>query len=430
MANNAFWQFIYNYLIFPALYIALKIAAFKNNKLNETLAGHSGLWQRIDDQMQKRKNHMPLIWFHVASAGEYLQAMPVMQRLMNDGYQCALTVTSISGIRWANKQRANFPELVLVDYFPFDSKRNVNRLITLINPNAIVYVKFDLWPNLIWEANKQSIPQFLISATLHEKSKRITSTIARSFYSSIYNCLNQIFAVTDDDKQRFLLTCPAHQHVVTVGDTRFDSVLDRKKQIPPPQLPDYVKQKTVLVLGSIWPADEHHIFPAILQALDAFEELLLIAAPHEVDEEHLQMIEETFSKFPQARFTQLSSDMGEKRVIIVDTVGQLSSIYHYANLAYVGGAFSTGVHNTMEPCAMGLPAIFGPFYQNSPEAMTLVKGGKSFSIKNEKEFSDILFKLLRDSNFLEQTGKAAADFIENQAGASDLCFTKIKEAIA
>lgn len=430
MANKTFWQTTYSTVVLPALFLALKAAAFKNQKLNETIAGHKGLWQRIEEQMRARKNHMPLVWFHVASAGEYLQAMPVMQRLMNDGYQCALTITSVSGIRWANKQRAQYPELILVDYFPLDTQKNVNRLINLINPNAIVFVKFDLWPNLIWEADKKGIPQFLISATLHEKSKRLTSGIARSFYKSIYRCLTQIFAVTEEDKQRFLETCPSHPHVDVVGDTRFDSVLDRKKQIPPPKLPDYVKEKTVLVLGSIWPADEHHIFPELLKALENYPDLLIIAAPHETDETHLHAIEETFKKFPQGRFTRLENETAEKRVIIVDTVGQLSSIYHYADLAYVGGAFSTGVHNTMEPCAMGLPAIFGPFYQNSPEAINMVQEKKCFSIKNENEFSEILNNFLSDEAFRTETGKAAADYIENQAGASDISFRKIKEAIA
>ena len=430
MATTAIWQAIYSYFLLPSLNLALKAIAFRNQKINETLAGHRGVWQRIEEQMRQRKNHMPLVWFHVASAGEYLQAMPVMQRLMADGYQCALTVTSVSGIRWANRQRANFPELILVDYFPLDTQGNVNRLIDLINPNAIVFVKFDLWPNLIWEACKRKIPLLLISATLHEKSKRLTSKIARSFYASIYACLDQIMAVTDEDKQRFLETCPTHQGISVVGDTRYDSVLDRKKQIPPPRLPDYVKQRTVLVLGSIWPADEHHIFPAILRAMEAFPDLMVIAAPHETDEPHLQSIEATFENYAPVRFTQIKPDNDEKRVIIVDTVGQLSSIYHYADLAYVGGAFSTGVHNTMEPCAMGLPAVFGPFYQNSPEAMTMVKEKKCFSIKNEKEFSDILFALLRDKAFRVATGKAAANFIEEQSGASDVCFSKIKEAIS
>jgi len=123
-----------------------------------------------------------VIWFQVASAGEYLQAVPVMERLMNDGTKCALTVTAVSGYRWANKRKSQYPNLVLLDYLPLDTQTNINRLLDLIKPNILVFVKFDLWPNLIWETNKKNIPKFLLSATLNEKPKRVKSSLARSFY--------------------------------------------------------------------------------------------------------------------------------------------------------------------------------------------------------------------------------------------------------
>jgi len=145
----------------------------------------------------------------------------------------------------------------------------------------------------------------------------------------------------------------------------------------------------------MWPADEHHIFPALTKALNRFPDLFIIAAPHETDDNHMNVIEKTFAKFNPSKFTEnnLSSS---NRVLIVNTVGQLSALYSYASLAYVGGAFSTGVHNTIEPAAMGVPAIFGPFFQNSPEAMNMVEAKKCFSIKNESEFEATLNKLPTD----------------------------------
>lgn len=430
MTIRAFWQTTYSSLVLPTFYIVLKFAAFKNLKLKETLAGYNDLWQRLEKQIANRNTQIPLIWFHVASAGEFLQALPVMQRLMADGYQCALTITSVSGIRWANKQRAQYPNLILVDYFPLDTKRNVNRLLDIIKPNAIIFVAYDLWPNLIWEACKRKLPLFLISAILNEKSKRISSYIARSFYKHIYPCLTAIFTVSEQDKKRFEKTCASLQHISIVGDTRIDSVLDRKKQISPPKLPDYVKDRTVILLGSVWPSDEYHIFPVLQEALNRFPDLLLIVAPHETDNEHIQFIEKTFKDFKQTRFTSLQNEVEEKRLIIVDTVGHLSSLYYYADLAYVGGAFGSGVHNTIEPCAMGLPAIFGPFFQNSPEAINLVKEKTCFSIKNKQEFSSILYKLLEDPEYRKKTGFEAARYVENHAGASELIYLKIKDAIS
>ncbi|MDH5258272.1 MAG: 3-deoxy-D-manno-octulosonic acid transferase [Gammaproteobacteria bacterium] len=397
--------------------------------MRDTLTGHVGLFERIEDQLKARDAAKPVVWFHVASAGEYLQALPVMERLMDDGTQCALTITSVSGYRWANKRKDQYPNLVLLDYFPLDTQTNVNRLLDMIQPTLTVYVKFDLWPNLIWETRKRGIPQFLISATLHNKSKRVTSSLARSFYSSLYQCLDQILTVTDDDKKRFLETCPEHKNITTVGDTRFDSVLDRKAKLATPELPEFIRNKTVLVLGSIWPADEHHIFPVITKALNNFSDLFVIAAPHETDKSHIDAIEKTFKKSKPAKFTENNLD-SDNRVLIVDTVGQLSALYAYANIAYVGGAFSTGVHNTMEPAAMGVPAIFGPFYQNSPEAMDMVEAKKCFSIRNETEFESLLNKLLNDVSYRKAAGESAAQYIQTQAGASDACFLKIKECIA
>ena len=418
-------------MVFPGLSLALKITSLKNKKLHDTLAGHKGVWERTETQLKDRDNNKPTIWFHVASAGEYLQALPVMERLMANDIQCALTITSISGYRWANKRKINYPNLVLIDYLPLDTKQNMQRLIATIKPTAIVYVKFDLWPNLIWEANKRNIPQLLISATLHEKSKRVTNALGRSFYRSIYQSLTHILTVTDDDKNRFIQNSPGITNVTTVGDTRFDSVLDRKKSLKAPELPGIDTDKPLLIFGSVWPSDEHHIFKGILKALKTFPDLRLIIAPHETDEAHIKAIEETFSDYDCCRFSQLENHTeSSHRIVIIDAVGFLSSLYLYADIAYVGGAFSTGVHNTMEPAAMGVPAIFGPFYQNSPEAMSMVKDEKCFSIKNSEEFENILFKLIKDVDYRTSKGQAAAKYIEQQAGASDACFSKIKDCIA
>lgn len=422
-------QFIYSYFILPAIIVASKLISLNNQKMRDTLAGHPGLFQRIEEQLKKRDSKKPLVWFHVASAGEYLQALPVMERLMSNGFQCALTLTSVSGYRWANKRKEQYPDLIALDYFPLDTRSNVNRLIDIINPAIVVYVKFDLWPNLIWETHKRNIPQFLLSATLHNKSKRVTSSLARSFYGSLYQCIDHILTVTDEDKKRFLESCPTHKSITTIGDTRFDSVLDRKSKLETPELPDFIKDKTVLILGSIWPADEHHIFPAITRALNNFPGLFVIAAPHETDNNHIQAIEKTFAEYKPVKFTE-NNLTSNNRVLIVNTVGQLSALYAYANIAYVGGAFSTGVHNTMEPAAMGVPAIFGPFFQNSPEAMNMVDAEKCFSVKNESEFKEQLTKLLNDASYRSAAGESAAKYIHAQAGASDACFLKIKECIA
>ncbi len=424
------WQSCYSYLLLPCLRFFVRLSALTNAKNRASLAGRQGLWQRINQQMEHRVQNKPLIWFHVASAGEYLQALPFMNKFIDQHYQCVLTVTSVTGLTWATKQQAASEHIMWIDYLPFDTKRNMHRLVRLLNPAAIIYVKFDLWPNMIWEAHKHQIPQFLISATLHPQSKRLSHGLSRSLYRSVYQCLNGIYAVSAGDKQRFLQTAPNHSDVYHIGDTRFDSVVERKKSIQAPQLPDYVKQNPVIVLGSSWPEDEKHVFPALLKALDAFPHTIAIIVPHEINEHHLHATEQCFATYGTIRYSAITThDKSQPRIIIVDTVGHLSSLYVYANIAYVGGAFGKGVHNVMEPCVMGVTTIFGPFYTNSPEVVELVNNQQCFPINNQQDIEQRLFEFLTDPTHCSAVGKTAAAYIEQRAGASETCYQLIEEKL-
>jgi 3-deoxy-D-manno-octulosonic-acid transferase len=425
------WQFVYSWIVYPAMWAGVHLVALKNQNLKEGLAGRKGMWQRIEAQIHQRNPKKLLIWFHVSSAGEFLQAQPVLERCMQQGFDCALTFTSVNGYKWI--QRTKFPDgqrPVVIDYLPLDSRWNMRWMIKTLRPAVIVYVKYDLWPNLVWEAYKAGIPQYLISATLQPRSKRLTSSIGRSLYRMLYTCLNGIFAVTEDDRQRFLSTNPDHPNIQMVGDTRFDSVLDRKRKLPVPKLPAYIDGKFVFIAGSSWPPDEACIFPALKEALERYSDFFVMIVPHEPTEEHLRNSETFFKDFPLERLTQLNQNpIRSPRIILGDTVGVLSSLYAAGTLAYVGGAFTTGVHNVMEPCAMGLPVIFGPKHYNSPEAIDLLKREIAFTVSHEDEFRTLLFKFLDDPEHCEQLGQRAAEVIESQAGVADRCFQLIMESI-
>lgn len=427
--TQSLWQILYNWLVQPLIAASARVLALTNANIKAGLDGRRGLWQRIETQLQQRDDTKPLLWFHVSSAGEFLQAQPVLERCAQHGYECAVTFTSVNGYKWA--QRAKFQDdrrPVVVDYLPFDSTRSVRRLLRLLQPAAIVYVKFDLWPNLIWQARRAGIPQYLISATLQPRSKRLTSAPGRSLYRHLYACLDGIFAVTEADRQRFLATNPEHPNIQTVGDTRFDSVLDRKKRVPPPSLPDYIQGKFIFIAGSTWPPDEAVIFPALQAALEQFPDLLLIIVPHEPTDEHVRHSETFFADAPVERLTQLQpAPSRPPRVIVGDTVGVLSSLYAVGALAYVGGAFTTGVHNVMEPCAMGLPVIFGPKHYNSPEAGDILQRGLAFTVNTADDFRTLLFRFLQQPDECRQLGQQAAQVIAQQAGVADRCFQLITQ---
>lgn len=410
------------------MWLGVHLAALKNQNLAAGLQGRKRLWQRLEAQLRQRSPEKPLIWFHVASAGEFLQAQPVLERCLRHNFECALTFTSVNAYKWL--QKAKFPEgqrPLVIDYLPLDSRRNMRRMLQLLHPVRIVYVKYDLWPNLLWEARRAGIPQYLISATLQPHSQRVTSWLGRSFYRGLYACLDGIFAVTEDDRRRFLATSPTHPNIQTVGDTKFDSVLDRKRRVPPPKLPEYVKDRFVLIAGSTWPPDEEVIFPALQEALTQYPDFLAIIVPHEPTEEHVRHSETFFQEFRVERFTQLNFSADHPaRVIVGDTVGILASLYSAGTLAYVGGAFTTGVHNITEPCAMGLPVIFGPKYYNSPEAGDFLKRGFTFTMTTSDEFRVILFRFLEHRDECRELGRQAIAAIEAQAGVADRCFELIK----
>lgn len=425
------WKILYTWIALPLLWVVSKILSLKNEKMKKSIDGKKGSVLRIGEGMIHQNLRKPLVWFHVASVGEYLQALPIMERCFDHDMECVVTFNSISGYEWAKKSK--FPEgqePLAIDYLPFDFPGSMKYLLAVLQPAAVVYAKFDLWPNLIWEARAQSIPQFLVSATLHHKSLRLTSALMRSFYGTVYACLDGIFAVSEADADRFRMSSPRHPNIQILGDTRLESVLDRKKQLPQPNLPVQFHEKFVMVLGSIWPKDEEQIFPALSEALDQFPDLHLIIAPHEPTEEHLATGEAHFKSHAMGRLTQLEQvETKDLRVVMVDTVGVLSSLYFAGNLAYVGGAFTTGVHNILEPSVMGMPVIFGPRHHNAPEAFELLGHGFAFAIENTHDFRKILFDLLNDRTKCATLGQASATAIEAQSGAADRCFQSILEKV-
>ncbi len=442
--NKYVWRIVYSWCVAPLIGVIVHVLALKNQNLKAGLKGRKGLWQRLDKQLAHRTPEKPLIWFHVASAGEFLQAQPVLERCWQHGYECAVTFTSVNGYKWV--QRTTFPKgqnPVVKEYLPLDTVSNMRRLLNALRPAAIVYVKYDLWPNLVWQAYAAEIPQYLISASLQPKSKRLTSAIGRSLYHTLYTCLDGIFAGTEEDRQRFLSTNPDHPNIRVVGNTGFDIVLDRKKRIPHPKLPNSITEKFVFIAGSTWPPDEKCIFPALKEALQKYPDFFVIIAPHEPTEDHLRYSESFFKDFFLKRFTTLQEqlDRSERhaaslhdslhslRIILIDTIGVLSSIYSAGTCAYVGGAFTTGVHNVMEPAAMGMPVCFGPQHYNSPEALDLVKRGLAFAITTPEEFRAQLFEFLHDPDTCQRLGQQALYVIESQSGAADRCFQLIRKNI-
>ena len=424
---TTFWKLIYRFILQPLLMQLIQLQAKKKPNLKEALDGRIGLWERMDEALQKRDWNLPLLWLHAASAGEILQAEPIIRQFEKENVQLVLSYTSVNAKRWLESGSTKLPNSVIwEDYLPIDNHFNALRILAKLQPEALVYVSYDLWPNLVWEAQRKGVPQFLVSALVHQGSWRHSNLIGRSLFSTIYKAMQEIAAISAGDAQRILESYP-ESTIKVVGDTRVDSVLSRRNNVIAHDFPKTWNKENVLIGGSIWPADIACLRSVLLEALVELPELRLILVPHEPTEKHVSEIVEIFSSYPIHLWSRGQEDeFAKARVLIVDEIGILSSLYAKANLAFVGGAFTTGVHNIMEPAAFGLPTFFGPRFRNYSTAIRFVEDKLAHSVRNSEELRLLIMPLLKEPDKAKELGIRAQNLLEQEAGAAQKCAELIR----
>lgn len=420
--TDALVRGLYNTLL-PAAAGLARLSALFLPKMREAIDGRKGFrmrWRECASSLDAQP-----IWFHVSSVGEFEQARPIISAIE----KCApeipviLTFSSPSGFEFARRREPvdGSTNIVFIDYLPADFARNMNFCLDCVNPRLLVLVKFDLWPNLIWQTKKRDIPIVLVDATLSPTSKRLTGP-GRLFYRSIYRSLDKILAISDADAARFEVSVDKARIGVT-GDTRFDRVMERWKQRT--EIGFSVDENgVVIVAGSTWPSDERVLLKPLAQIMKSDESVYLILAPHEPLPERVEEL------IAWANSEQLSvsraSEQKHSRVIIIDTIGILAEAYRLGDFAYVGGSFSTGVHSVIEPAIAGLPVIFGPVHQNSFEALRLIEASAAFVVTDQTDASTHLSRLARDGNARREAGARARGYVESQLGATDKCMAVIR----
>lgn len=383
---------LYNIML-PAVRTAARIASLYNDKIAEGLKGRKGLEERWHRKAAALGRDRRLIWFHVSSVGEFEQAKPVMNLLadrLGKGTEIALTFYSPSGMNYYERfdHSKRIDAVRFVEYLPVDTRRNARFCLETLRPDAMVYVKFDLWPNLIVEAARRGIPQVLVSGTLSPGSKRL-SWLARGFYADVYSRLDAIAAISDEDAERFRKGLKVSQRtrasgsrrdvrepassgesrapeIITAGDTRFDQVC-RRIDSSTVTLPGALMgcPKRFLIAGSTWPRDEEVVIPGYARLMKKFPDAGLIVAPHEPTPQRLGEIDASLTR-EGIPYTLLSAIGDEGSIdtpaIVADGIGYLAELYRSGFCAYVGGSFTTGVHNVMEPAVLELP-VFRALYR-------------------------------------------------------------------
>lgn len=422
------WRFFYRFLIFPIGWIVFLTAGLFDEKVRRGIQGRRKLFEELNHVRVNRKSSNKRIWFHSSSMGEFEQAKPIISELKKRYPDIEIIVTffSPSGYEHCRSYRlANF-----ITYIPFDFSGDARKFIECIQPAAAVMVRYDVWPNHLWELNRLGIPSFIANATLREKSLRKLPVI-KEFHRELYNSINYILTVSQADKgifESFGLTRPILE---VIGDTRYDQVWQRSvesksRHILPAQV---IADKKVFVAGSVWREDEESLLPAIFRLSKSQKKLLVIIVPHEPNIEVLEHLEsELDGHITSIRFSNLNDYRGEQ-LIVVDSVGILMSLYQYGLVAYVGGSFKQGVHNVLEPAVYGIPIIVGPKYENSREAIQLVEDGAAFVGRNEEELFMHLQSQFSNEHIRLEAGKRALRLVERNIGATQMFLSYLEKVL-
>ncbi len=408
-------------ILYCVVYIPLFcIAALWNKKIREGLRGRiSQIWS-IRTIVQAAQNKK-VILIHSASVGEWEQSIPIIQQLKQSHSNLYIIATffSPSGMRHAKKT-----DVDAALYLPFDVVVTAYFFLKKIRPAVWIISKYDVWPGFVCAAHLLRIPILLCSAELAQDSTRhkgLNAYINRMFYSYIHT----IFPVSEEYKQHFLRIFPFPERLIVAGDARYDQIIqkaDRIQSEPAIQLFASPKQIT-FIAGSIWPADEKYLLSALIRIFDQRTDLQLILVPHELHESHIAAIQKELlqADISSERYSEFSKNGQAKttnNVAIIDTIGMLAKLYHISDVAYVGGAFSTGVHNVAEPAILKNPVVFGPKHINSYEAIQLQNIEAAFSISNEEDCYAILSKLISDAEYRIACGTRAQQFVLANKGAA------------
>jgi len=418
-------RLLYNAL-YPLAVAAARVSSLFLPKMREAIRGRAGYQERWSQLRASRCD--ACVWFHVASVGEFEQARPVISAVRRSHPRIPVVVTfsSPSGYHFAKRREASEGRVAdFMDYLPFDRDRTMRFCLDAAKPRLLVFVKFDLWPNLIWEAHDRGVPVALIDATLSPSSKRL-SKAGRWFYGSLYRAISPILAISDEDAARFAHSAPGHTGVAACGDTRFDRVMERWNARVRGVLPLPDDGAPTLIAGSTWAPDEARLLPALARLAKEIPALRMVIVPHEPHPAHVTSLRRWAADHHlNARTTSDGAAGTPPRILIVDTVGVLAEAYAHGHVAYVGGAFSTGVHSVIEPAIAGLPVVFGPRHDNSFEAGQLIRCGGATSVGNEEETYAAFKRYLSDEAVRCGAGAAARTYVESQLGATEKCMAAL-----
>ena len=407
------------YTIIIYLYaLAASIAALFNKKVRTMVVGQREAFQKLRNSFDHTQNY---IWVHAASLGEFEQGRPLIERIRKEHpeYKVLLTFFSPSGY----EVRKNYDGADIICYLPFDTPCNARKFLKLAPVKMAFFIKYEFWRNYIGALYKRGIPVYSVSSIF--RKEQIFFRWYGKGYARCLHCITHFFVQNDTSVS--LLRSIGVEQVTLTGDTRFDRVLDIRKQAKElPIVEAFAKGNRVLIAGSSWAPDEDIFIPYFNEQ----KNLKLVIAPHVVNDAHIAEIQSKLKR-PSLRYSQATAEnVAKADCLIIDCYGLLSSIYRYATVAYIGGGFGVGIHNVPEAAVYGCPVLFGPNNKRFKEAQDLIACEGAFEIKNATEFNRIINKLFTYDELLRSSGAAAGRYISSNAGARDLVYKAVKNILA
>lgn len=395
-------------------FLALMFSLF-NDKARLFVRGRKGLFKKLENDIEPNKR---TFWFHCASLGEFEQGRPLIEEIKSrhPGISILLTFFSPSGY----EIKKNYQWADCITYLPLDTPRNARKFLELVQPEKVFFIKYEYWYFHLREIKRRNIAVYLVSSIFRENQFFFKSYGA--WFRKILFYFDHIFV--QNITSRNLLASYHIKNVTVTGDTRFDRVKQIAERARPISLIEQFREERFLIVaGSTWPKDEAILIRYFQNTPFAVK---LIIAPHEV---HSGRIKSLMEKFPEGQALKFSeareSNIHEFSVLIIDSIGMLSSLYRYGDLSYVGGGFGKGIHNILEPSTFGLPVVFGPNHEKFKEAIDLKNMGGGFAIDSYSSFIELMDAFLNDRETVRQAGRVSKQYVENKAGGTSIILRQI-----
>ena len=387
----------------------LPVTGFFSDKMKLFVEGRKEVFTILEERISSEDK---LIWIHAASLGEYEQAVPIIHRIRKNFTDYRILITFFSPSGYEIKKNSELVDIVT--YLPLDTPTNVQRFLNHTNPQLALFIKYEFWPNYLSELKFRDIPTLLISGAFRKD---------QIFFKPYGKWMRQYLSTFEhfflqNHSSESLLQSIGYHNTSVSGDTRFDRVASQLEQDNKLDfVEDFKEGKRCIVIGSSWPEDEA-LWSPLINGDDT--DTKYIIAPHTIKNSRITEVESSL-QVPTVRYTENQNENLKKfKVLIIDTIGLLTKIYSYADIAYVGGAAgNTGLHNILEPATFNVPIIIGQNYEKFPEAVALEKLGGLISVETSEELHNIVIKLLSDQEYTREVGDISGSFIRQNTGATD-----------